>query len=115
MNVNQVTRYSVGFIGSIVLTVVAYLLVTQSSVMGMPLIIAISVLAIIQLVVQLVCFLHLGDETNPRWRVRAFIAMTGSLLLIVIGSIWIMKNLDYNMMPAHETDAHMMEERDKGF
>lgn len=115
MNVTQVTRYSLGFIGSIVLTMTAYLLVTQSSAMGTPLILVISALAIIQLIVQLVAFLHLGDEARPRWRTWAFVGMTGSLLLIVFGSIWIMQNLDYNMMPAHETDARMMHERDKGF
>ena len=115
MNVSQVTKYSVGFICSVALTMTAYLFVVQSDGWGMALIVIICALALAQLVVQLVWFLHLGEEQRPRWRTRAFIAMSGTLLIIVFGSIWIMQNLDYNMMPGHDTDAHMMQERDKGF
>lgn len=115
MNQQQIIRYSIGFIASVALTMIAYLLVTQSKGAGFVLIIAISILAIMQLIAQLVWFLHLGEEEPPRWRLKAFVAMSLTLLIVVIGSIWIMKNLDYNMMPAHETDEHMMHERDKGF
>lgn len=115
MNPHQVIRYSLGFIGSVVLTMVAYLVVTQSDGLGMTVVLIIAVLAILQLIVQLVCFLHLGDEARPRWRTWAFVSISGALLLIVVGSIWIMQNLDYNMMPAHEADSYMMKERDKGF
>lgn len=115
MSPQQVIRYSLGFIASVVLTMIAYFLVTQSEGAGFVLIIAISVLAVLQLIVQLVWFLHLGEEERPRWRTKAFLAMSLTLLIVVIGSIWIMKNLDYNMMPAHEADEHMMHERDKGF
>lgn len=115
MNKSQVMRYSLGFAASVLLTLGAYLLVTQESASASILVMAISVLAVIQLLVQLVCFLHLGDETRPRWRMWSFVAMTGALLLVVFGSIWIMNNLDYNMMPKHETDAHMIKESNKGF
>lgn len=115
MNKSQITRYSLGFVGSVALTLAAYLLVTQSSVSGTTLLAAIAILAIIQLFVQMICFLHLGEEDKPRWQTRAFIAMGGALLFIVFGSIWIMNNLDYHMMGGHETDAHMMQESNKGF
>lgn len=115
MNKTQLIRYSLGFVTSLLLTVVAYLLVTQTNVSVSMLLLAISVLAVIQLLVQLVCFLHLGDEAKPRWRTWTFVAMTGSLLLIVFGSIWIMKNLDYHMMPEHDINSRMIKESNKGF
>lgn len=115
MNRNQIIRYSVGFAGSIVLTLAAYLLVTQSNMSGTLLTITLAVLAIAQLCVQLVCFLHLDDEVGTRWRMWSLVSMIGAVLLIVFGSIWIMYNLDYHMMPKHESDAHMIEESNKGF
>ena len=115
MNKQQVIRYTLGFVGSVALTLAAYLLVTQSSVNGSLLLWAIAVLAIIQLFVQMICFLHLGEEDKPRWRMWAFVSMTGTLLLIIFGSIWIMNNLEYHMMGEDDTDAHMMQESNKGF
>lgn len=115
MNKTQIIRYSLGFVGSIALTLAAYLLVTQSSIDGSLLLWAIALLAIIQLFVQMVCFLHLGEEDRPRWRMWSFVSITGALLLIVFGSIWIMHNLGYHMMSEDETDAHMIEESNKGF
>lgn len=115
MNHTQIVRYSIGFFVSVALTLAAYVLVTGSNVGGSLLLGSIAVLAIIQLIVQLVCFLHLGEEDKPRWRLRAFVAITGALLLIVFGSIWIMNNLDYHMTSEHETNSHMIEESNKGF
>lgn len=115
MNKSQLTRYSLGFAVSLLLTVGAYLLVTQGSVASPAMLWTIATLAIVQLLVQLVCFLHLGDEARPRWRTWTFVAMTGSLLLIVFGSIWIMNNLDYHMMPQHDVDTRMIKESNKGF
>lgn len=115
MNKQQVIRYTLGFVGSVALTLAAYLFVTQSSVNGSQLLWAITGLAIIQLFVQMICFLHLGEEDRPRWRTWAFIAMTGALLLIVFGSIWIMNNLEYHMMNKGESDTSMIKESNKGF
>lgn len=115
MNVNQIVRYSIGFVGSVLLTVAAYLLVTQTSLSGGVLLTTIIALAVIQFFVQMVYFLHLGEEARPRLRALSFVAMAGVLLLIVFGSIWIMNNLNYHMMSPMETDEHMKQESNKGF
>ena len=59
--------YTVGFILSLVLTVIPYLLVTRFLLEGAALIGALVAFAVAQLVVQLVFFLHLGRESRPRW------------------------------------------------
>lgn len=55
-------------------------------------------LAIVQLVIQLVFFMHLAGEKGPRWRLVAFVSTAGIILIIVAGSVWIMNHLNYNMM-----------------
>jgi cytochrome o ubiquinol oxidase subunit IV len=46
-----------------------------------------------------VFFLHLGRETRPRWKLAVFLFMLGVILILVFGSLWIMTNLNYRMMP----------------
>ena len=59
------------------------------------LIVLILVLAVVQLVVQLVFFLHLGRESKPRWNLSVLSFAVIVLLILVLGSLWIMYNLDY--------------------
>ena len=53
-------------------------------------------LATLQLVAQLVFFQHLGRERKPRWNLIVFGFMLGVLAILVFGSLWIMKNLNYH-------------------
>ena len=110
------TRYTIGFVLSLLLTFIVYLL-TVGVGGGFLMIIAISLLAVVQMIVQLVYFLHLGEEVAPRYRLLSFLYMAGSLVIIVVGSIWIMQNLDYNMMnmSADQKTQYMLKEHDKGF
>ena len=107
--------YVVGFAWSVLLTVTAYVTVTQELLVGRSALAFIFVIALLQVVVQLYFFLHIGDEAKPRWQLASLVCMLIILLIIVIGSIWIMDNLDYNMMPSGDMDAYMLQERDKGF
>lgn len=101
----SVKQYIIGFILSLVLTFSAYFLTlahTSSFHKVIPhdiLITSILVLAIFQLVVQLGFFLHLWSETKPRWNLIFFVSTLGIVLIVVIGAIWIMNHLNYNMTP----------------
>jgi cytochrome o ubiquinol oxidase operon protein cyoD len=64
----RVISYIVGFVLSVVSTLLAYLLVVNHVWPMSMLILIIAVLAVVQLVVQLIFFLHLGDEKGPRWK-----------------------------------------------
>jgi cytochrome o ubiquinol oxidase operon protein cyoD len=88
--------YINGYVASIFLTVTAYLSVTHQlfSTDALPFVIAI--LALIQAAVQLIFFLHLGNETKPRWKLGVFWFMLGVVALLVGGSLWIMNNLNYH-------------------
>lgn len=110
-------KYIIGFIDSVVLTLLSYGLVTGKLVSGTLAVAVIIVLAMAQLIVQLVFFLHLGQEERPRWKFWAFCAMSVVLLIVVVGSLWIMKNLNYNMMrmSPDEKNTQLLEERNKGY
>lgn len=94
-----ITSYVVGFLLSLILTLAAYVSVSLRLVQGTPLLIVIFAFAFVQLAVQLLFFLHLGREKNPRWNGFFLISTLGIVLLVVIASIWIMNNLNYNMSP----------------
>ena len=93
--------YTIGFLLSIVLTLAAFFVVINPGAFHVgygAIVPTILVFAIVQLFVQLIFFLHLADETGPRWKLVAFISTTVIILIVVVGSIWIMNHLNYNMM-----------------
>jgi cytochrome o ubiquinol oxidase operon protein cyoD len=100
-----VWMYVSGFILSLLLTLAAYVVVqihvaSEHSIISHEILIpTILSLAVLQLMVQLFCFLHLGQETGPRWNLAALLSTLALILIIIIASIWIMDHLNYNMSP----------------
>ena len=94
----SVKRLSIGLICSLILLGVMYTLVKTQSLPRPFLTSAIMGLAFLQASVQLVCFLHLGSETSPFWNTLLFLFMLAIMLIVVIGSVYIMYNLNYHMM-----------------
>lgn len=108
--------YVIGFVSAIVLTITAFLFVMNKWVEGSALVAVIIGLALIQLAVQLIFFLHLSDEPKPRWNAAAFAFMAIILVIVVGGSLWIMYSLNYNMMMTpEEMDTYMKQQSAKGF
>lgn len=89
--------YVTGFILSVVLTLIPYFLVQNGLIQGMSLVIVIVALAFVQLVVQLLFFLHMRHEAKPRLNLVVFISFLSIILIVVVASIWIMQHLNYNM------------------
>lgn len=89
--------YASGFVLSVIFTLCAYFAVTQHLFSGWALVIALLALAIVQFFVQLFFFLHVGRESKPRWKRLVLMLMITIVLVLVIGSIWIMYNLNYRM------------------
>lgn len=90
--------YVIGFIASILLTGASFFLVATKLFSRQVLILTIVGLAVVQAVFQLLFFLHLGQEAKPRWDTVVFYFMLMVLLIIVIGSLWIMFDLDNRVM-----------------
>lgn len=111
------TKYIIGFVASLALTLIAYNLVVGEIATGLTLMLLLGGLALLQMIVQLVYFLHLDVESSPRYKLASFLFMGGILFIVVAGSIWIMNNLNYNMMQMtpEEKSQYMMTQHDKGF
>lgn len=101
--------YTIGFALSVVLTLIPYFLVVKHSFESNDLFVIIMVFAVAQLLVQLLFFLHLGQEPRPKWNLIVFLFMLLVLVILVFGTLWIMHNLDYNM-GHHEVDQYIQAE-----
>lgn len=103
--------YLVGFLLSVMLTLASFVLVeevagtvSQITVIGIA-----SVFAIVQICVQLYTFVHITQEESPRWKAQALILAALFLLILVVGSLWIMNNLNDLMMSPQVMDRFMLE------
>lgn len=100
--------YTLGFIYSVLLTLTAYYLVVNDVLSGWILAFAILALAVLQLAVQLFYFLHLDQEKKPRWNMISFFFAVQTVLIVVLGSVWIMVNLSYHH--GHEKTSDQIDE-----
>lgn len=88
--------YVVGFILSVAATLLAYFFVVNHVWPKEMLVYIVLGIAVLQLIVQAVFFLHIGRGSSLK--IATFLFAILMLLVIVVGSIWIMNNLDYKMM-----------------
>ncbi|WP_116964595.1 cytochrome o ubiquinol oxidase subunit IV [Fastidiosibacter lacustris] len=89
--------YITGFLLSVIITIIAFCIVGFKTFPPIGLYISVSILAFIQLYVQLVFFLHLSTDSKARWNLISFVFAVIVVLILVIGTLWIMFNL-YSMM-----------------
>ena len=106
---STLASYLVGYILSVALTVTAYIMVTQHTATKWVLISWVAGLAVVQFVIQLLFFLHLDQESKPRWKLLVFSFMILVGVIIVGGSLWIMDNLNYRMTP-QQMDSYMQDQ-----
>lgn len=90
--------YLIGFAASLVLTGISFFLVLAKILSGQGLIYAIIALALVQAVAQLLFFLHLGQEAKPRQETLIFYFMLLVLIIVAVGSLWIMHDLNDRVM-----------------
>jgi cytochrome o ubiquinol oxidase operon protein cyoD len=98
-------NYIFGFILSIALTLTAYFVTVNRLLTGWDFMLVVVGLAFIQFLVQLIFFLHLNQEKKPRWNFMVFVSTIGLILIVIIGSLVIMQNLNYHM-PTDEEIMH---------
>lgn len=92
------TSYVVGFILSLIFTAIPYYMVVHKTVTGSSLLATILAFAVLQMLIQIFFFLHLGRGPKPLYNVVFFVSTAGIILVVVLGSIFIIDHLNYNMM-----------------
>jgi cytochrome o ubiquinol oxidase operon protein cyoD len=88
----------VGFILSIILTGIPFWMVMDGSASHTTIIGVVVACAVVQVIVHLIYFLHLDTKTEGGWNMVAIVFSALIILIVVVGSLWIMWNLNYNMM-----------------
>ena len=91
--------YAIGFLLSIMLTAIAFALVMKGG--GLPrgsVVSGIFGLAVLQILGHLHYFLHLDTSSEARWNVLALIFTVLIMILFVVGTLWIMADLNMRMM-----------------
>jgi cytochrome o ubiquinol oxidase operon protein cyoD len=97
-----VRNANIGLGFSVVLTVAAFLLTVSPVIYGPSVPVALIVLAIAQMGVHLVFFLHITTGPDNTNNVLALAFGVLVVFLVVVGSIWIMDHLTHNMMPMEQ-------------
>jgi cytochrome o ubiquinol oxidase operon protein cyoD len=90
----------IAFVVSLILTIAAYRIVSHYQLSDTILMFTIAGLGVLQALFQLVFFMHLGLEEKPHWGMMTFLFMVLVIIVVIGGTLWIMSNLDYNLMPS---------------
>ena len=98
-NGGTVTIYLAGLALAILMTGVSFFIAGTSLVWGPSIPVALTVLAIAQMGVHLVFFLHITTGPDNVNNVMALAFGVLIVLLLIVGSLWIMSHLNHNMMP----------------
>ncbi|WP_126975688.1 cytochrome o ubiquinol oxidase subunit IV [Frigidibacter oleivorans] len=98
--------YATGFGLSVILTAIPFWLVMGEVLEGRGLTIALVLAcALAQVLVHMVYFLHLNTRSDEGWN---FVATIFTIIVVVImmaGSLWVMHNMNANMMPQMDHEA----------
>lgn len=92
--------YLIGFALAALLTALPFWLVMTGTLGSREATIAaIFMMAGVQMVVHVICFLHVNRSSEGGWTLVALAFTSVLLLILIIGSLWIMYHLNTNMMP----------------
>ncbi|CAN7171694.1 cytochrome o ubiquinol oxidase subunit IV [Caballeronia sp. LjRoot31] len=94
----SVRSYVIGFVLSVVLTAAAFGLVMQQALGPTESIIAIAVLAFIQILVHLVFFLHMNTSSSQRWNLLSLGFAVLVAVILIGGTLWVLHNVGAHMM-----------------
>ncbi|WP_019399776.1 cytochrome o ubiquinol oxidase subunit IV [Pseudoxanthomonas sp. GW2] len=102
--------YVIGFVLSVVLTAIPFWLVMGNVIQdsGTTALVILG-LAVVQIVVQMVYFLHMNARSEGGWNMLALMFTVVLVVIVLAGSLWVMHHMNANMMPHMSThDALVM-------
>jgi len=95
--------YVIGFVLSVILTAIPFWLVMAGPIESKT-VTAVIVLALaaVQMVVHMIYFLHMNGRSEGGWNMTALVFTVIIVVIVLVGSLWVMTHLDANMMATHE-------------
>ena len=91
--------YITGYVAAVALTIAAFAVAPSTNMAPFSVAAALVVLAIAQMLIHLIFFLHINTAPGQKTNIMAFAATMLIIAIVVIGSIWIMGHLNRNMVP----------------
>lgn len=102
----EIRSYVLGLALAVALTITSFWAVGTHLIYGPAIAAAILVLAVAQMGIHLVFFLHLTTDPDSTNNILALAAGVLAVCLIVFGSLWVMIHLNHNM-PSMSEMVHM--------
>ena len=100
--------YVTGFLLSVVLTAIPFALVMGGVIADTRVTAGIVMaLAIVQIVVHMIYFLHMDTKSEGGWTLMALIFTAVIVVITIAGSLWVMINMNRYMMPPMPPAAAM--------
>ncbi len=90
-------RYVIGYGGSLLLTLAVFFIAYQWGIETPGVYLTIGLMGLAQLIVQLVYFLHIDRRRSSREDLDLVLFSTLVLLIIILGTVWILGNLAIRM------------------
>lgn len=113
--------YVIGFVLSLIFTIIPYYLVVNKVLSGNTLWVVILGIGVLQMFIQIFFFLHLGRGPKPLYNITFFCLTAGAIVIVVVASLFIMNNLYHNMTPdqvtlklAQEENISHVEDKETG-
>ena len=99
---SEISSYLIGLVLALVLTATSFYVASTPLLWGPGIAVGLVVLAIAQMGVHLVFFLHITSGPDNTNNVLALAFGVLIVLLVMAGTLWIMANLNANMAPSPE-------------
>ena len=104
-----------GFAMAVILTILPFGLVMGDTGLSREVLIGLIMgMGGLQIIVHLVYFLHVNKNVEQGWTLVATIFSVIILVIVLAGSLWVMHNMNQNMMPMPDMDEMMSLQSQQG-
>jgi cytochrome o ubiquinol oxidase subunit IV len=91
--------YMTGFVLSVLLTAIPFWLVMAKVLPASAAVPVVLGFAAVQMIVHMIYFLHMNAKVEGGWSMLALLFTALLVVILMAGSIWVMYNMNINMMP----------------
>ncbi|MDM7957952.1 cytochrome o ubiquinol oxidase subunit IV [Blastomonas sp.] len=99
--------YGIGFVLSVILTAIPFALVMTGALSAPVTAVVIMGFAVVQIIVHMVYFLHMSPKAEGGWTLTSLIFTLIVVVIMLSGSVWVMSNLNANMMPQAHLESQL--------
>lgn len=101
---SSLREYLIGFGLSVVLTAIPFWLIMAKVITDRSTgILVLGAFAVVQMLVHMVYFLHMNGRLQGGWTMLSTIFTVIFLGIAIVGTLWVMYNMNAHMMPQHTT------------